>query len=172
MTRHDRSWSCPVCEQALRYASAPGHLSRADHQVASGSAKYHRLLAAGLGPGSLTHATPGEAQGERAWTCLICCAELRESEARAHLDLGDCVGAPDELAPGVLAEFLRGGLEPEEAWERWEREDEERERQTPAAVAADAAPQQDDEDEELSWKGIVALAAVVLVLLGLPAIRC
>lgn len=160
-----------MCQQTLRYASAPGHLSRTDHQVASGSVEYRELLAAGLEPGPLAHATPEEAQGERAWTCLICCAELRESEARAHLDLGDCVGAPDELAPGVLAEFLRGGLEPEETRERWEREDEERERQTPAAVAADDARQQDDEDEELSWKGIGVLAAVVLILLGLPAIR-
>lgn len=168
MTRLDRSWRCPLCRRALRYASAPGHLSRADHQVAIGSVKYHELLAAGLEPEPQGHETLDE--DERAWTCLICCAELRESEARAHLELGDCVGAPDERAPGVLAEFLRGGLEPEKTWERWEREDEER--QAPAAVAADGARQQDDDDEEeLGWKGVAALAAVVLILLGLPAIR-
>lgn len=162
-----------MCQQTLRYASAHGHLSRADHQVASGSVEYRELLAAGLEPGPLAHTTPGEAEGERTWTCLICCAELRESEARAHLELGDCVGAPNELAPGVLAGFLRGGLEPEETWERWEREDEERERQNPAAVAADDARQQDDDDEEedLGWKGLAALAAVALILLGLPAVR-
>lgn len=64
-----------MCGQALRYASAPGHLSRADHQVANGSAKYHKLLAAGLEPDPLACEAPDEPEDEEdgvsGWAALV-----------------------------------------------------------------------------------------------------
>ena len=46
--RRDRQWTCLVCGETVRYASAPGHLSRTDHEVAPGSPEYRELLTAGL----------------------------------------------------------------------------------------------------------------------------
>lgn len=60
MGRQEKLWTCPSCGRTLRYASAPGHLSRVDHRVAPGSQEYHELLDVGL----RTAATRGQPAGD------------------------------------------------------------------------------------------------------------